>query len=345
MVTSMYSRLSYDDEAGVTAAIEDGMVGCGRIRPGDRVAIKANVLGPFPASQAATSHPAVVGATARVMADLGARVVVYEDCYSDLGPRISGIEEAMACIGIRYVALAKREYRRISGASRDYMYAVDILECDHLVSVPKMKNHLLTTFSGAVKNMYGCLLARQRKEFHSIVASDDFADLLLEVYAIRLPTLVVMDGIVAMDGMGPSAGGQVGLGVLLVGDDGLSIDYHSVELLGYNPHMIATTCRSMSSRAPSELRVIGERPDERKRFRRLPTLSSTGRSRFIQILAGSISVDPEKCTRCGTCESHCPFNAIRSDGLPRVDPEKCRLCSCCVELCPSSAILPRGLRK
>jgi len=47
----------------------------------------------------------------------------------------------------------------------------------------------------------------------------------------------------------------------------------------------------------------------------------------------------EKCTKCGSCVSVCPQEAI-SEGDPRyvIDPDKCVDCGLCADECPVQAI-------
>jgi len=49
----------------------------------------------------------------------------------------------------------------------------------------------------------------------------------------------------------------------------------------------------------------------------------------------------EACTKCGTCESVCPTEAI-SEGAQTytIDPDKCVDCGQCADQCPASAISP-----
>jgi MinD superfamily P-loop ATPase len=52
----------------------------------------------------------------------------------------------------------------------------------------------------------------------------------------------------------------------------------------------------------------------------------------------------EDCTGCGTCLSHCRFNAVKLDGkaaggaLLSIDPAACEGCGVCVRFCPEKAI-------
>lgn len=52
----------------------------------------------------------------------------------------------------------------------------------------------------------------------------------------------------------------------------------------------------------------------------------------------------DDCTGCGTCLSHCRFDAVRTNGMPpgelrcSIDPVSCEGCGVCVRFCPEQAI-------
>lgn len=62
----------------------------------------------------------------------------------------------------------------------------------------------------------------------------------------------------------------------------------------------------------------------------------TGRSGAVA------SIDEERCTLCGLCETICPTRAITLGQRPRVDVERCSGCGVCVEQCPNAAITLTG---
>lgn len=56
--------------------------------------------------------------------------------------------------------------------------------------------------------------------------------------------------------------------------------------------------------------------------------------------AEPVQVIASKCTACGLCERHCPYDAIHVMGkLAKVDPVKCYTCGLCVSVCPTRAII------
>jgi len=53
-------------------------------------------------------------------------------------------------------------------------------------------------------------------------------------------------------------------------------------------------------------------------------------------------IDLDKCTRCGTCDAHCPVDVIRFDeerDIPIVQyPDECWHCGSCRLDCPAEAV-------
>lgn len=58
--------------------------------------------------------------------------------------------------------------------------------------------------------------------------------------------------------------------------------------------------------------------------------------------SGSVaSIDHEKCTNCGLCETSCRFEAIHQNksNYPEVNPFQCEGCRLCERICPEDAIV------
>ena len=64
-----------------------------------------------------------------------------------------------------------------------------------------------------------------------------------------------------------------------------------------------------------------------------PALSQSAPSGYL------VRHNSARCTRCGTCERICHFNAVRIDGGKRTyRPDACMGCELCVEHCPHQAL-------
>jgi uncharacterized protein (DUF362 family)/Pyruvate/2-oxoacid:ferredoxin oxidoreductase delta subunit len=320
------------------------------IRPGERVALKINLAVPAPPEAAASTHPEILRAAIAVLHEARAEVVVVEDCDEEALP-LSGVAAVMAETGVPFLNLRARPFQDVASAGHLYHYAQDLLQADHLVSIPKLKTHLYTYYTGAIKNMFGCIPKAQRRELHRQMATARFAEHLVAIYAIRPPDLVIMDGILAMEGIGPTQGNPKLAGWLLISNDGVLLDYSAVALMGYDPDQIEMIRIAMERglhRCPPEQVMF---PDCRladvpnQGWNRLPVLTGSRRKKTLQALCGPIRSISEYCQRCGTCAASCPFQAIRLAPYPEVAQDRCQYCFCCLELCPHMAIMPARFQR
>ncbi len=172
---------SYGSE--LTATLEkmlDQLGGMGRLVKGKTVAMKVNLtggatrrLGYVPAELAHWTHPAVIGATAHLLAKAGAhRIRIVECAWSTADP----LEEFMLEAGWDPQALLSsaprielentnwlgkaKKYSRLAVPKGGHIYhAFDLNhsyeDCDVFVSIAKMKRHATAGVTLAMKNLFG----------------------------------------------------------------------------------------------------------------------------------------------------------------------------------------------
>lgn len=112
-------------------------------------------------------------------------------------------------------------------------------EVDRVISVPVMKTHMYAGVTLSIKNMKGCLFQKDKTRLHRINQAPpdihkgkclDYG--IVDLTKVCYPDYVVTDGVVAMEGFGPSGGTPVELGVVLASDDALSADLTAIQLMG-----------------------------------------------------------------------------------------------------------------
>lgn len=312
------------------------------IRAGQSVAVKVNIVGAFVPETAACTHPQIVKAVAETLKEIGAVVKIVEDCYEDNAPDVSGIKKIAEDTGCEFINLRDTLCDKIEINNNIYEYYRELLECDHLILVPKLKTHLLTNFSGAIKLMYGAIPKKQRVYFHKYIEIEDFSEILVDIFSIRKPSLVIMDAIYSMEGSGPTHGKVNESGVLLISDDAVMMDYYSSMLIKHKPLEIETTKialrRGLASCKPEDVEMIGEKiEDIQFKFLLLPVLRGEMRKRYIKLVYRNPIIDESLCVKCGICIESCPFNALEMKNYPILDKKKCGCCYCCVELCTKGA--------
>jgi uncharacterized protein (DUF362 family)/Pyruvate/2-oxoacid:ferredoxin oxidoreductase delta subunit len=321
---------------------------------GKKVLVKPNIIGPFRQQQAATTHPELVRTVVNWLCRAGAEVIVGDNCgvggygLNQLSAKRSGIIEASAGT-YRNLAKSVRAVRVDSKFFKKLVISQAVLDVDFIVNLPKLKTHALTLFTLGVKNMFGILAGTSKSRVHSTASDlEDFGEALADIYQIRPPDLTIIDGVVGMDGNGPSHGRIRDIGYLIASHNAPSCDVVIAELAGVEAervhHLRCTAERGLGPRKFAEVE-IGGTCEPILRFRLPSTLVQTrfvgfaiNRYLYRSIINSRLVLSEEKCNTCRNCAEACPRSAMRWDGdRPQIDQEKCIRCLCCFELCPEGA--------
>ena len=130
--------------------------------------------------------------------------VVRPDVSTAEAFRASGIEAAASSCGAELINFETSGYTEVSvPAARQFprLYiAKAVLEADVVISLPKLKTHELTLYTGALKNFFGAVPHKIRKQAHALEDRDRFGEAIVDIYSIVKPHLAVMDGVVGMEG-------------------------------------------------------------------------------------------------------------------------------------------------
>lgn len=112
------------------------------------------------------------------------------------------------------------EYVKISDA---------ILDTDFLINVPKIKTHAEVQYSCVMKNLLGCVVGLDKQIIHN-----NLPKRILGLYHSIPVKLAIVDGLIAMEGAGPSAGIPRKLGYIVGGPNSLFVELAVVALIGWN---------------------------------------------------------------------------------------------------------------
>ena len=213
---------------------------------GERVLVKPNLLEASVPEAAVCTHPSVVEVVLERIVDAGARPILADS------PAYGTVEQVARALGLEQVARRfGAELRRFGdprSASSERMRVFDeltvdglALDADRVVNVAKLKTHRQVLYTGAVKNLFGCVPGRRKAWWHVKAGAygDYFARMLVDVAALVAPTLSVLDGIDAMEGEGPRRGTPRRAEVLLASRDPVALDRVAVEIAGIDPDRVS----------------------------------------------------------------------------------------------------------
>ncbi|MBR0082302.1 MAG: DUF362 domain-containing protein [Clostridia bacterium] len=339
--------------------------GFAAIRPGMRVGIKANLVAAGKPETAITTHPAVLAALCELLIERGASVVVGDSAggpwtapYMNHIYSVSGMEAVTAAGGEMNGDFSEAEASFPEAVqAKSFRYTGWLDRCDTIINVCKVKSHGMMALSNAVKNLFGTVPGILKPEYHYRYPNpNDFADMIVDIADYWKPVLHIADGIVAMQGNGPTRGTPYPLGALLVSKNPHLLDRVTAELLGLSvddiPTLQAAKRRGYLPDRFSDITVIGDWESLRAdRFERILNRNSTlfaetdtawGRlkRRVITAALGSKPVVKRaECVGCRQCEKICPAKAITMQkGIPVIDRKQCIRCFCCQEFCPKGAM-------
>ncbi len=351
-----------DIEAAIRKALE--LIGGieSYVKSGDRVLLKINLLTGDVPEKAVTTNPAIVRAMIHQVRAAGGTPFVG-DCSGYEGPpnqkkyltacRSSGImqvcEEENA--QILHLNAESVEVKNASGRLyKSFILSKQAIDADVLISLPKLKTHGLTLFTGGVKNNFGCVTGLNKVKMHLRAQDPEtFSQMLVDLLGIVLPELTVMDAVVGMEGNGPGNGTPKQVNAILASKDPVALDAVACKMVGIDPFMVPSTRlaheQGMGVGDLSCINIVGEDiKDMQINGFQLPSGTASffrarGLMRFIQsMLVAKPELVRENCTKCWTCIEHCPSGALSKNDYPSFDHKKCIRCYCCQELCPGNAI-------
>lgn len=330
------------------------------IQPHSRVFVKINHLSPpSPPEDAIVTHPAFTKELLLLLSDIGCEITVGDDIQSNKGDGffISGYRKICSETGVRLVNLKEKGFREITCSgqilTKTYISPL-ILDADFLINLPKLKTHSFMTFTGAIKNLYGVIPLGLRCKYHREYPKNEvFAQMLVDIFSCIPPHLNIMDGILAMEGEGPSAGPAKKVGLILASPDAVAMDAVASQLIGLDPMQVHTTKeavqRGMGTADLALMEIMGESVPEIqvKDFKQSAVAVGLIRKKLPAFLHGFVQsqlvlvpiVLTKECNACQECVQICPTSAAGMLGeKARIDKSRCIHCMCCHEVCRFHAI-------
>jgi uncharacterized protein (DUF362 family)/Pyruvate/2-oxoacid:ferredoxin oxidoreductase delta subunit len=339
------------------------------VKPGQKIALKPNLLRASEPSTATTTHPAVVAAAGKLFGRVAGSVLLAESPGSGYAYDRKSLEKTYQACGMQKIAAESgiklnydTTFETVSfpqgKLTKRFEIITPIRACDAYINLCKFKTHNLTYMTGGVKNLFGVIPGRTKPGYHGTMPSRElFAGMLLDLAALVPPALTIMDAVVGMEGEGPGSGTARPIGFLMASADPLSLDIVAADMMGIssdkNPLLAEAKKRNLAS-CIADVQIVGANINEL----RIPNFKlpssyvnpKAGRLMllFVPVAKAFFSVDPRiipsKCVACGACKNACPREAITIDKTAHIDKKKCIRCYCCHEMCMYNAVeMHRGL--
>jgi len=275
----------------------------GIVKKGDTVIIKPNIVVAQPPESAAITDPRVCKTIADMVRELGGKPIIGE-------ASMIGVKTAEAIKTAGYAKLREQGYTVLDftkeetvkvpipkGKSmKEVILPKVVAGADVLIGVPKMKTHDQCEVTLALKNMKGILLDKGKRSLHHTYGIfQGVADLM----TVKKPAFAVIDGILAMEGLGPMAGDIVKMGLIIAGKDPVAVDAVGTKIMGFetsdNGCIAAAEAQGIGTGDLSQIEVVGEPIAKvQRRFKR--AAEAMGELPFPKDFV--LLMDERACTGC-----------------------------------------------
>ena len=328
------------------------------VSPGEKVLLKPNLCTGRPPEKCANTHPLVVKSIARLVQEAGATPLIGDSPQLGLARNAadkSGIGDVARELGVDIVEFEPMSVLNPEGKIfKTFTIGKIIKEVDTVINLPKLKTHALLLLTLGVKNIYGCIPGTRKAQWHVKTykaGKEYFAQMILDLTVLVKPALTIVDGVMAMEGMGPGFGDPRHLGLFIAGTDCVAVDRVIAEIVNVPPErdplLRVAINKGYGVGQLQDIAVVGETiqdvsvtdfklPQKEDMFDRIPT----GLKRILKRhLTDQPVINQEKCEACEMCLKACPVdNVDLEDGTLKIDEQGCIQCLCCIEICPHAAI-------
>lgn len=331
------------------------------LRPGMKVLLKPNLLAARKPEQAVTTNPLLIQAVIDWLRERGIEDITLAD--SPGGPynqvRLGSVYTAAKMDTLTGVTLnhnfgsAPVEQPR-GKLCRKFLVIDPVRQADYIINLPKVKTHGMTVVSLGIKNLFGVVPGLEKPAIHCRYPGwEEFAGMLLDLADLVPPAVTLMDGVIAMEGDGPSGGEPRELGYTFASRDLYALDWFVAgQVMGFSPEEIPMLRQARERGLVEENPALaGDTLGEIPPFRRPKTqqadfsgyvpgfLRGPMRALAQRIFRPRPRVIQEKCVGCGRCAESCPQHIITIvGGKAQIARKGCISCFCCQEMCPVKAI-------
>jgi len=218
---------------GISEILKEAVEDSG-LRGKQKIFVKPNMSHPEYLPGVVTS-PQLLSELVGLLRDGGSEVIVGEsngfNYPCDLAFERTGIETAVKKAGGSVINLSEDKVVKVkfptnSSPLKELFLPKTVLDADAVVDLPLMKTHEFAMYSGAIKNLFGCVPSNKRIYLHPYLP-----EVFYRLYSIFKPQLTIMDARIGIEGNGPTKGKPVKMDLILTSNDALAIDITATKIM------------------------------------------------------------------------------------------------------------------
>lgn len=233
-----------DRENGLIENLEQalGSIHWRRIVPvNSKVAIKINLCD-YVSKQGVITSLELLRSTIKLLRNFVQDVKVVESDglqYSaDYAAKSTGFLDVIQSTDATFINLTNDQFTFIKPQRtlyvKKYRMPKTLIDCDVFLTMPVMKTHELTLFTGALKNQFGCYPQHNRVLLHP-----HLAEAIVDINLILKPKLAIMDAITAVEGNGPAKGFPKKMNLIITSNNVVACDATALQIMGLDAKKVA----------------------------------------------------------------------------------------------------------
>lgn len=209
------------------------------VHKGDRVLVKINICGGLPEKKGTFTSLDVADELNKVIleaegeptfADADMVWIKFQQAARDSGYTKWAEENGVRLINLSETRVVNFDFGEKSALGTEKV-SLEAIEADVIISVPAMKTHLLTGVTLAMKNMYGTFPDIDKAKFHK----KGIEDVIFEINSAFTPNLVIIDGSMGGEAIGPLSADPVYYDTIIASEDVVEADSIACQMMGYRP--------------------------------------------------------------------------------------------------------------
>lgn len=222
-----------------------GLIGGLGLKGGEEVVIKPNICNSKNPYGMVLTDIGLIEEVVNRVKPLARKVTVVESDNID-GPaekrlRDCGLMGRLEELDVEFLNLTRDDFEVHEVAGREIQIPRTVLEADYFINMPKIKTCGPTLVTLSIKNLFGLIPTPKKSRLHGLL--DEILPYLAKVVH---HDLIVVDGMMAMEGNGPVIGTPRPLGLIVLGRNPVEVDSLITSLMGFNPEEVCHILRAHS---------------------------------------------------------------------------------------------------
>ncbi|MDP6458665.1 MAG: DUF362 domain-containing protein [Candidatus Bathyarchaeota archaeon] len=230
-----------DIQKAVTRSI--ALIGGLGLKGGERVVVKPNLCNAKnPYGMVTTDFAILEAVICLVRKETDNITVVESDNISDTADNRaarSGLLDKLDDLSISFMNLTRDDHEVHEVAGKKLRLPRTVLDAEYFVNLPKIKTEGHVSVTLSIKNLFGVLQRRKKSVLHRRLN-----EILPYLAKTVRHDLIVVDGLVAMEGNGPIIGTPREMGIVIAGRNPVSVDAFCARLMCFDPSEILHIIKS-----------------------------------------------------------------------------------------------------